>query len=362
VRLRVDGECVQYKSIPYAYRSALVSRLKIMANLDITEHRRPQDGKIRFHFEDKVLELRVATIPTTSGCEDVVMRLLPPAGAMPFTQLELTESNATRLRQLMSHSYGLILCVGPTGSGKTTTLHAVLRELNTPDMKIWTAEDPVEITQAGLRQVQVAPKIGFDFATALRAFLRADPDIIMVGEMRDRETANIAIEASLTGHLVLSTLHTNTAPETITRLLELGIDAFGFADSLLGVLAQRLARRLCVTCRRQRPASGAERAWLDEATAGRARAASGAKGSDLELWDAVGCERCAGSGYSGRIALHELLVTDDGIRDAILKHQAITEVRHRAQAGGMTTLLQDGVAKAIAGHTDLRQVRAVCTQ
>ncbi|MBI5410520.1 MAG: GspE/PulE family protein, partial [Nitrospirae bacterium] len=245
VRYRVDGNCIEYMKIPASNRRAIVSRLKIMANLDIAERRKPQDGKIKFRLgENKEIELRVATIPTSGvGNEDIVMRILAASEPLPLDKMGFSERNLRELKAIAEKPYGIILCVGPTGSGKTTTLHSVLGYINKPDTKIWTAEDPVEITQDGLRQVQVQPKIGFTFAMAMRAFLRADPDVIMVGEMRDKETADTGIEASLTGHLVLSTLHTNSAVETVTRLLDMGCDPFSFADAMLGVLAQRLCRR-----------------------------------------------------------------------------------------------------------------------
>ena len=252
IRFRVDGNCYEYSKVQSGHRRPLVSRLKVMARLDIAERRRPQDGKIKFRLPDREIELRMATIPTAGiDNEDVVLRILSASEPMPLDQLALSERNLRELRKLLDQPYGIILCVGPTGSGKTTTLHSALGYLNTPDRKIWTAEDPVEITQYGLRQVQVHSRIGFNFAAAMRAFLRADPDVIMVGEIRDQETAEISIEASLTGHLVLSTLHTNSAVETITRLLEMGMDPFNFADALLGVLAQRLARTICQNCKEQ---------------------------------------------------------------------------------------------------------------
>src|SRR5512134_857885 len=255
VRFRKDGSLQPYISVPASYRNAIAARLKIMCDLDISEKRKPQDGKIKFRkFGPLDIELRVATIPSQGGVEDIVMRILAAGEPIPLDKLALADRNAEALKDTVSKPYGLFFCCGPTGSGKTTTLHSVLGYLNTPDTKIWTAEDPVEITQRGLRQVQMNPKAGLNFAVAMRAFLRADPDIIMVGEMRDKETTSIGIEASLTGHLVFATLHTNSAPESIVRLLDMGMDPFNFADALLGVLAQRLAKRLCTKCKKPRTA------------------------------------------------------------------------------------------------------------
>ena len=260
IRFRRDGVLQPYLELPHTYRNAMIARIKIMCDLDISERRKPQDGKINFaRFSSQHrLELRVATIPTNNGLEDVVMRLLASSKPMPLDRIGLAPANLQALQSAVARPYGMVLCVGPTGSGKTTTLHSALSYINTPERKIWTAEDPVEITQAGLRQVQVNPKIDWTFAKALRAFLRADPDVIMVGEIRDQETADIAVEASLTGHLVLSTLHTNSAPETITRLLDMGMDPFNFADSLLAVLAQRLVRRSCTACQTSEPMTEAD--------------------------------------------------------------------------------------------------------
>src|SRR5436305_1479435 len=249
IRIRIDGDCVKFMEIPGAHRNALVQRLKIMAKLDISERRKPQDGKIRFKYSKGTIELRVATIPTSNQNEDVVMRILAASKPLPLDRMGFSERNLSQFKEIVQKPYGICLVVGPTGSGKTTTLPSAPGFSNTEDMKIWTAEDPVEITQKGLRQVQVQPKIDFTFASAMRSFLRADPDVIMVGEMRDHETAAIGIEASLTGHLVFSTLHTNSAPETITRLLDMNIDPFNFADALLGIMAQRLIRMLCAKCK-----------------------------------------------------------------------------------------------------------------
>jgi type II secretory ATPase GspE/PulE/Tfp pilus assembly ATPase PilB-like protein len=360
IRFRIDGDCIPYQEIPAVFRNPLVARFKIMARLDISEKRKPQDGKIKFRMRERTIELRVATLPTVNGNEDVVMRILAASKPIPLEEMGMSDRNLRELKAIVTKPYGLILCVGPTGSGKTTTLHSALGSINTSDMKIWTAEDPVEITQPGLRQVQVQPKIGFDFAAAMRSFLRADPDVIMVGEMRDKETASTGVEASLTGHLVFSTLHTNSAPETITRLVDMGLDPFSFADALLGVLAQRLARGLCKKCRESYVASKAEVTEIVQAFGEEAAAARGIGRGELKLWRAPGCELCAKTGYKGRIALHELLIADEAIKRAVSQRAPVEEVRKLAMAGGMTTLLQDGIEKALAGKTDIKQVLAVC--
>jgi type II secretory ATPase GspE/PulE/Tfp pilus assembly ATPase PilB-like protein len=364
VRFRIDGECFSYQGVPAAYRNQLIARIKIMAGLDISERRKPQDGKIRFHLGDRIIELRVATLPTVNRNEDAVLRILASSKPLPLDKMGLGERNLRELRAAINQPYGLILCVGPTGSGKTTTLHSALGDINKTDTKIWTAEDPVEITQPGLRQVQVSPKIGLTFAAAMRAFLRADPDVIMVGEMRDHETASTAVEASLTGHLVLSTLHTNTAPETITRLLDMGLDPFSFGDSLLAIVAQRLARTLCSKCRTcERGNQGDFEELLrayDEATL---ESSFGVTfGSDFRVWRAKGCETCRNTGYKGRVGVHEVLVMNDELRTLVAHKGLVEDIRRVARASGMTTLLQDGVAKAIAGMTDMKQVLAVCSK
>ncbi len=364
VRFRVDGDCVAYRDIPPAYRRSLVARIKIMAQLDISERRKPQDGKIRLQLKDRPIELRVATIPTVGDNEDVVMRILANARPLPLERMGMGARNLAALRSVIAKPYGLVLCVGPTGSGKTTTLHSALGAINNIDMKIWTAEDPVEITQAGLRQVQMNPKIGLTFATALRSFLRADPDVIMIGEMRDHETAQIAVESSLTGHLVLSTLHTNSASETITRLLDMGLDPFNFGDALLGVLAQRLTRTLCKACRETYPGTRAE--W-DEIVALYGEKAMEERlgrtfGPSFMLARAKGCDECSGTGYRGRMAIHELLVNDERTKPLIARRAPVAEIRKAAMEGGMTTLLEDGIEKALAGHVDVRQVLAVAAR
>jgi type II secretory ATPase GspE/PulE/Tfp pilus assembly ATPase PilB-like protein len=361
VRLRIDGDCQKYLEIPPGHRNAIVQRFKIMAKLDIAEKRRPQDGKIRFKGPMGTLELRVATIPTAGGNEDIVMRILAASKPLPLDKMGFSGRNLDEFKRILAKPYGICLVVGPTGSGKTTTLHSGLGHINTVDMKIWTAEDPVEITQPGLRQVQVHPKIDFTFAIAMRAFLRADPDVIMVGEMRDHETAATGIEASLTGHLVFSTLHTNSAPETITRLLDMDIDPFNFADALLGIMAQRLVRTLCKDCKEEYIPTQEEFAELME-------------GYGLEYWDTLGiryspnfklyrpkgCPKCSGTGYKGRMGIHELLVATDEMKRKIQRREPMEELRKQAIRDGMTTLLQDGIQKVVQGVTDFKQVRAVC--
>jgi type II secretory ATPase GspE/PulE/Tfp pilus assembly ATPase PilB-like protein/GAF domain-containing protein len=363
IRYRVDGDCMVYQTLPYTYRAAVVSRIKIMANLDITEKRKPQDGKIKFRRSaGDEIELRVATIPTQGGVEDVVMRILAKGGTtIPLTEMSLSERNYNQLISISEKPYGMILCVGPTGSGKTTTLHATLHHINTPEKKIWTAEDPVEITQYGLRQVQVHPKIGLDFAAAMRAFLRADPDVIMVGEMRDFETAKTGVEASLTGHLVFTTLHTNSAPETIVRLLDMGIDPLNFADSLLGILAQRLVRTLCKNCKEAYHPSIDEYDELAVSYGQEHFAALNIPYSDdFTLYRPKGCDTCDRTGYKGRMGIHELLINTDQMKRLIQKHESVEVMRELAISEGMTTLLQDGLQKAMKGLTDAKQVRRVC--
>ena len=361
VRLRVDGDCQKYLEVPAPHRSALVQRLKIMAKLDIAEKRRPQDGKIRFRGTMGTIELRVATIPTAGGNEDVVMRILAASKPLPLEKMGFLERNLAEFKAILKKPYGICLVVGPTGSGKTTTLHSALGFINTEDMKIWTAEDPVEITQPGLRQVQVHPKIDFTFAAAMRSFLRADPDVIMVGEMRDHETAATGVEASLTGHLVFSTLHTNSAPETITRLLDMDIDPFNFADALLGIMAQRLVRTLCGACKEEYAPSPDEFAELVRDYGAEHWDKVGVSYStSLRLFRPKGCPKCNGSGYKGRMGIHELLVATDEIKRMIQKRKPIEELRALAIREGMTTLLQDGIQKVLRGHTDFKQVRAVC--
>jgi type II secretory ATPase GspE/PulE/Tfp pilus assembly ATPase PilB-like protein len=361
IRFRIDGACREYQRVPYTFKHAVVARIKIMADLDISERRRPQDGKIRFRkYSPLDIELRVATIPTAGGNQDVVMRILPSGEPMPLDRLGLSTRDRQAFGEMITKPYGIVLVVGPTGSGKTTTLHAALRHINRLETKIWTAEDPVEITQEGLRQVQVQPKIGFDFATAMRSFLRADPDVIMVGEMRDRETLATAIEASLTGHLVLSTLHTNSAPETIVRMLDMGMDPFHFADALLGILAQRLVRTLCRRCKERYHPARAEYDALLRAYDGKFADVGFPYSPDLMLYRPKGCRECGNTGYRGRTGLHEVLVGTGEMKRLIQERSQIEALRERAIQEGMTTLMQDGIRKVFLGLTDLTQVRKVC--
>ena len=375
IRFRKDGVLMPYLELPPNYRSAMIARIKIMCDLDISERRKPQDGKINFSkfSPQHKIELRVAAIPTNNGMEDIVMRILASAKPLPLDKIGLSPLNLARLKEAMQRPYGLVLCVGPTGSGKTTTLHSALSFINVPERKIWTAEDPVEITQPGLRQVQVNPKIDWTFAKALRAFLRADPDVIMVGEMRDKETAGMGVEASLTGHLVLSTLHTNSAPETVTRMIDMGLDPFNFADSLLVVLAQRLVRRLCSQCRVAEPASEEEidillRDYLqispkdvpefDRANVLKEWIERFGRDGRLMKYHNTGCPQCSNTGYKGRAGLHELMAMSRELRHLIQTGGRAEQIQQLALLEGMRTLRQDGIEKVLMGITSMEEVRA----
>jgi len=362
IRFRLDGVCQEYMKVPNAMVRGIVSRVKIMSNLDIAERRLPQDGKIKFRRKGvPAFELRVATLPTAGGFEDVVLRILASAGAMAIDEMGLTERNLKVMKSIVAKPYGLVLAVGPTGSGKTTSLHAILGYINKPGVKIWTAEDPIEITQAGLRQTEVKPKIGLDFARMMRAFLRADPDVIMIGEMRDEETASIGIEASLTGHLVFSTLHTNSAPETITRLLDMGLNPLNFSDAFLGVLAQRLTRRLCENCREEYQMTPDEFETLVTEYGKKYFAKTGLEyDPDLTLYRAAGCENCSGTGYRGRMGIHELMEGTAKIKLMIKKQANTEQILEQAISEGMSTLKQDGILKMLKGRTDMSEVRRVC--
>ena len=361
IRFRQDGVCQEYANVPNAMSKAILSRIKIMSGLDIAERRLPQDGKIKFRRKGvPEFELRVATIPTTGGFEDAVLRILAKAGAMPLGDMGLTERNFSILEKMITQPFGLVLVVGPTGSGKTTTLHAALGHINKPGIKIWTAEDPVEITQAGLRQVEVKAKIGLDFARVMRAFLRADPDVIMIGEMRDHETAATGVEASLTGHLVFSTLHTNSAPETITRLLDMGLNPLNFSDAFRCVLAQRLIRRLCKSCKQEYQPSQEE---IDEIIEDFGKEDFEKQNIDLSkitMFKLGGCDKCNGTGYKGRMGIHELMEGTKPIKKMIKKESPADELFKQAAQEGMLTLRQDGILKVLQGHSDMNEIRRVC--
>ena len=363
VRYRIDGRCQHALNVPSGYIRPVVSRIKVMAKMDISEKRKPQDGKIRFKTSgNKIVELRVATIPTTNNNEDVVLRLLATAEPLPLDQMMRRET-FERFKTIIEKPYGIVMVVGPTGSGKTTTLHSALAYINKPERKIWTAEEPVEITQYGLRQLQVNPKAGPTFAQAMRAFLRADPDVIMVGEMRDHETVKMGIEASLTGHLVFSTLHTNTAPETITRLIDMGMDPYNFADALLGVLAQRLTRTLCPNCKEEYHPDRLEYDHIRDLYGEYFDERLGVPYTDdLRLYQPKGCRECNDVGYKGRRGLYELLIGDRPMKIQIIERCLVEDLRDVAVKGGMTTLLQDGIHHTFLGNTDMKQVLSVCSR
>ena len=364
IRFRTDGVCQEYIQVPNTMAPAIVSRLKIMADLDIAEKRRPQDGKIKLRRKGiPEFELRVSTMPTAGRFEDVVLRVLTKSSTYKIDEIGLNDHNLTVMKKIIARPYGMVLCVGPTGSGKTTTLHAFLGHLNQPGVKIWTAEDPVEITQQGLRQVQVSPKIGLDFARIMRGFLRLDPDIIMIGEMRDRETAAISIEASLTGHLVLSTLHTNNAPETLTRLLDMGMNPLNISDSFLGVLAQRLVRKLCTKCQESYHPSQEEFEDIQSDYGKKALANAGfTYGPGMQLYRSLGCEKCSGSGYKGRMGIHEIMEGTPEIKILIKKSGTSQDLAKMATKQGMTRLKQDGIRKVFNGLTDIKEVRRVSVE
>ena len=363
VRFRIDGRCNEVLTIPRNFIKGVISRIKILAKLDIAERRKPQDGKIKFKTSrGKEIELRVATVPTANNNEDVVMRILAGSEPLPLNKI-MPEQTFERFSKVIVKPYGIVLVVGPTGSGKTTTLHSALGYINKPDRKIWTAEDPVEITQYRLRQVQVNAKIGYTFAAAMRAFLRADPDVIMVGEMRDKETMGMGIEASLTGHLVFSTLHTNSAPETITRLNDMGLDPFNFADALLGILAQRLVKTFCSKCKLEYHPDKSEYKHLKDLYGDMFdERVNKPYSKDLVFYKASGCDACGNSGYKGRMGLYEFLAGTDGIKKKIIERALVEDIRKTAVADGMSTLLQDGVACLFNGHTDIHQVMSVCSK
>ncbi len=361
VRFRLDGVCKEYIQVPNTMSKGILSRIKIMAGLDIAERRLPQDGKIKFKRKGiPEFELRVATLPTAGGHEDAVLRILAKAGAMKLDDMGLSERNLTVMKKIITQPYGLVLVVGPTGSGKTTSLHGALGYINKPGIKIWTAEDPIEITQQGMRQVEAKANIGLDFERIMRAFLRADPDVIMIGEMRDNETASIGIEASLTGHLVFSTLHTNSAPETVTRLLDMGLNPLNFSDAFLGVMAQRLVRRLCKCREEYHP----EKEEFDEIVTDYGEDSFQKTGIEYSeefcLYKPTGCEKCSGIGYKGRLGIHELMEGTPEIKKMIKTKSPSDELFVKAESEGMNTLKQDGILKGFQGLTDITEIRRVC--
>jgi general secretion pathway protein E len=349
VRYRIDGALREMDPLPRAYRHAAVSRLKIMARLNIAERRLPQDGRIKLAVRGRPIDLRIATVPTLHG-ESVVIRLLDRESvALDFAALGLSGEGLARLLSVVERPNGIVLVTGPTGSGKTTTLYAALVSLNRTERKILTVEDPVEYQLEGINQVQVKPGIGLDFAHVLRSLLRHDPDIIMVGEIRDRETADIAVHAALTGHLVLSTLHTNGAAASVARLLDMGVQDYLITSTVNGIVAQRLVRRLCPACRQPYAPMPelARQLGLDRL------------GAAPTLYKPAGCEACHGTGFHGRISLFETLVMTDSVRRLVLRHAEAHEIHRAAIADGMTTLFDDGMAKALAGITTVEEVLQV---
>jgi type IV pilus assembly protein PilB len=351
VRFRIDGVLHEIDTVPRAVQSALISRLKIMSNVDITERRVPQNGRITVTLGDRDVDLRTATLPTVWG-EKIVLRVLDTGGVdLDLRKLGFTTDNYDRFCESFSKPHGMVLVTGPTGSGKSTTLYATLTAISTPEINIITVEDPVEYRLAGVNQVQVNHKAGLTFAAVLPAILRSDPDIVLIGEIRDRITAQLAVEAALTGHLVLSTLHTNDAPSAVTRLIEMGIEPFLVGSSLDCVMAQRLARRLCEWCRGPYLPSASDLAaarWPTEVIPPPAM-----------LWRPVGCRSCAGTGYRGRIALHEIMPVSESIERLAVEHASAHEVQRVAVAEGMTTLRIDGLRKAADGQTSLQEVLRV---
>jgi type IV pilus assembly protein PilB len=352
VRNRIDGVCSEKLRLPKKVGPALVARLKIMCNLDISERRLPQDGRIIFKQYTKKnldLDLRVSTAPLNHG-EGVVMRILDKQKTtLPLPALGFSEENLAKYRECIRQPYGMILHCGPTGSGKSMTLYSALNEINTPDIVIRTAEDPIEYTLPGLNQMQMHRQIGLTFATALRAFLRQDPDIILVGEIRDKETAGIAVEAALTGHLLISTLHTNDAPTTISRLTEMGVESFMVSSSLLCVCAQRLMRRVCKTCKVPFTPEGREQEIMEKAI--------GWSGQIFKA-NPKGCPKCGGTGYKGRVGIHELMVSNEELIDGINKEMEAAELKKIAQRGGMKTLHQDSILKVKEGLTTIEEAIA----
>ena len=354
VRYRIDGVIHEVESPPPQLTPAIISRLKLMARLNIAERRLPQDGRIQLRAHGKEIDMRVSTVPTMHG-ESVVMRLLDKHSVkLDLNTLGFSDDNLRKVQQQLDAPHGVILVTGPTGSGKTTTLYSALTQLNTPENKVLTVEDPVEYELEGINQIQANPKIGLNFADALRSIVRQDPDIIMIGEMRDVETARIAIQSALTGHLVLSTLHTNDAASGITRLMDMGIEDYLITSTVNGILAQRLVRRLCPQCRESHPVMPE----IEHELGLRQYQPEG----ELRLWHAKGCSACSNTGYKGRSAIHEVLVMDDAIRRRILKHEDAGVLQEQARKGGMRTMYEDGLAKALKGVTTLEEVLRVAEE
>lgn len=351
VRYRVDGVMHEVESPPRRFSAAVISRIKIMASLDIAERRLPQDGRIKLRIQGKEIDLRVSTVPIMHG-ESVVMRILDKSGtALDFATLGFDPVVLKRFEQVLMQPHGIVLVTGPTGSGKTTTLYTALDKINNPDIKILTVEDPVEYQMEGINQIQVKPQIGLTFANALRSIVRQDPDVIMIGEIRDLETAQIAVQSALTGHMVLSTLHTNDAASTINRLLDMGMDDYLLTSTVNGILAQRLVRTLCSHCRAVHPAlpEVVEEMQLQRYT----------DANPVLLYRAVGCAECGNTGYSGRVSIVELLVMSDTIRGMVMRHVTSGEVRQQAIAEGMQTMYENGLSKAVAGITTIEEVLRV---
>jgi type IV pilus assembly protein PilB len=349
VRLRVDGVLREFMSVPPKLRAGLVARLKILANMDIAERRIPQDGRFSVRIRRKKVDLRVATLPTIFG-EEVVLRLLDTSSLQAaLKDLGFATHDLQRYREVFERPYGTILITGPTGSGKSTSLYATLNELNSPDRKIITIEDPVEFRTRGINQIQVNPKVGLTFASGLRSILRNDPDVVMVGEIRDPETAKTGVEAALTGHLVLATLHTNDAPSAVVRLTEMGVEPFLTASAVNCVIAQRLARRLCEKCKRPVEVD-------DEVLSGLHFPFELYRDGEPGFYGAVGCDRCGGSGYRGRIGLYELMVVTDQLKDFILRRASTAEISEVAHREGMIRLREDGLIKAAQGITTIEEV------
>ncbi len=351
VRYRVDGVLHDVESPPKRLSAAVISRIKIMANLDIAERRLPQDGRIRLRVQGKEIDLRVSTVPTMHG-ESVVMRILDKGGvALDFHKLGFEDDTLKIFLDVLMEPHGILLVTGPTGSGKTTTLYTALDRLNQPDVKILTVEDPVEYQMVGINQIQVKPQIDLTFANALRSIVRQDPDVIMIGEIRDLETAQIAVQSALTGHLVLSTVHTNDASSTVNRLLDMGVEDYLLTSTVIGILAQRLVRKLCEHCKEPYHAvpEVVEQLGLQKF----------ASGKDITLYHAKGCAQCGQTGYLGRFCILEMLPMTDPLRSLVMKHANSNELKAEAQRGGMFTMYDDGMRKALRGDTTFEEVLRV---